>query len=109
MEILTDQQVQAFARSFVHGIYRDRTALDQEQALAFMQAILRRIVGEQITAIESLGGLGDWSRDSLSNLLSDAAEIECAQVLGAFSQAFASEMKMQMHAGPTAEPAKSPT
>lgn len=67
-----------------------------------MQALLRRIVGEQITAIECLGGLGDWSRDSLSKLLSDAAEIELAQVTGAFAEIFASEMRM--HAGPSAEP-----
>lgn len=36
-ETLTDQQLHSFVRSFVHGIYRDRTALDQAQALAFMQ------------------------------------------------------------------------
>ncbi len=102
IETITDQQINSFARAFVHGIYRDRTMLDQEQALSVMRAILRRVVGEQITAMECLGGLGDWSRDSLSKLLSDAAEIELTQVLGAFSQAFAFEMRM--HAEPTAEP-----
>jgi hypothetical protein len=103
---ITDQQVQSFARSLVHGIYRDHAALDRKQALAFMQALLRRIVGEQITAIECLGGLGDWSRDSLSKLLADAAEIELTQVIEALRQAFAFEMKL--HSGPWAEPTRTP-
>jgi hypothetical protein len=101
-EIITDQQIQSFAQAFVNGVYCDRTGFDQEQALLVMRAILRRIVGEQITAIECFGGIGDWSRNKLGTLLSDAAEIELTQVFGAFSQAFASAMNA--HAGPTAEP-----
>lgn len=99
---ITDQQIEAFAQALAHGIYQDRTGFDQDQALLVMRTILRRVVNEQITAIEYLGGLDGWSRDSLGKLLSDAAEIELAQVLEKFRQAFASVMKM--HAGPTADP-----
>lgn len=101
-DAITDSQIQSFAHAFVRGIYRDHTGLDHAQALSVLRAILGRIVGEQVAAVESLGGLGDWSRDSLGKLLSDAAEIELTQVLGAFSEAFASAMAA--HAGPTAEP-----
>ena len=97
----SDEQSLAFVRAFVHAIRND-TVLDQEQAHLFMRAILRRIVDEQITAIECLGGLGGWSRDSLSKLLSDTAEIESVSIIGAFAEAFASEMGM--HTEPSAEP-----
>jgi hypothetical protein len=98
---ITDQEVQEFVDLFVRGFYRDCASIDQEQALSVMRAILRRVVGEQITAIECLGGLGAWSRDSLSKLLSDAAEIEMTQVFGVFSQAFASAMQEQTQAAPS--------
>lgn len=102
IETISDDQVKEFAHTIVQTVYRDRTGIDQAAALSIMRAMLRRIVGEQIVAIECLGGIGDWSRDSLANLLSDAAELEAAQVLGAFSEAFASAM--QAIAQPSAEP-----
>jgi hypothetical protein len=102
IETITDEQVKEFARMIVQTVYRDRAGIDQAGALSIVRAMLRRIVGEQIVAMECLGGLGDWSRDSLSKLLSDAAELEAAQLFGAFSEAFASAM--QTHAEPSAEP-----
>jgi len=104
LETITDQQVQSFARSLVHRIYRDRNTLDRARALSFLQALLRRIVSEQITAIECLGGLSGWSRDSLNKLLSDAAEIELTQITSTFAQAF--EFEMKTHVELTAEPKK---
>lgn len=99
---ITDQEVQTFVRAFIQGCYRDRALIDQEQGFAFMRAVLRRIVCEQITAIECLGGLGGWSRDNLSKLLSDAAELELGQIAIASAETFADEMLKHVPAmGPT--------
>lgn len=89
---ITDQEVQTFVRAFIRGCYRDRALIGQEQGFAFMRAVLRRIVREQVTAIESLGGLGDWSHENLSKLLSDAAELELGQLAIASAEIFADEM-----------------
>lgn len=104
---ITDQEVQTFVRAFIRGCYRDRALIDQEHGFAFMHAVLRRIVRAQVVAIESLGGLGDWSHDNLSKLLSDAAELELGQLAIASAETFADEMlKHGPMPGPTA--AKSP-
>lgn len=102
-ETITDQQIQTIAHTIVHGICREPPAFDQEQIILLMKALLRRVVGEQITAIENLGGLGGWARTSLSKLLSDAAEIEAVQVFGMLSRAFATVLEMKMRAGAMAE------
>lgn len=101
---ITDQQIQAFVRTLVRGMYGDSKALDQEHGLSFMRALLRRVVDEQVTAIENLGGLEGWARDSLMKLLFEAANIELGQVMSAFAQALALEMLQHASAAPTRSP-----